>query len=258
MLENYNERNYNEYPETMAKFYDIVYAGIRDNVDKKFYVDRILSADGPVLEVGVGTGRLFLESLHKGADVYGIDISDNMLNVLKGKLNEHEHYRVTRADMRDFELNKKFKLIISPFRVFSHMYTIEDQLAALKCIKNHLDDDGVFIFDLFVPNPYMISKDIDEYIDFDGEYEKGKMLQRLASVKTDYINQTNHINMKLKWEDSNGLNIVDNKFSMRYYFRYELEHLIRESGMKIKNMYGDYNYSPLTNKSNDFVTECTK
>ena len=38
----------------------------------------------------------------------------------------------------------------------------------------------------------------------------------------------------------------------------ELEHLIKESGMKIKNMYGDYNYSPLTNKSNDFVTECTK
>lgn len=258
MLENYKERNYNEYPETVAKFYDIVYEKVRDAIDKKFYMDRILSADGPVLEVGVGTGRLFLESLNKGADIYGIDISDNMLNVLKSKLEEHEHYRVTRADMRDFDLDKKFKLIISPFRVFSHMYTIEDQLAALKCIKNHLDDDGIFIFDLFVPNPMMISKDMDNMLDFDGEYEPGKKLQRVVGIKTDYINQTNQISIQLKWEDDNGYNVVDNKFDMRYYFRYELEHLIKESGMKIKNMYGDYSYSPLTNKSNDFVTECTK
>lgn len=256
MLENYNERNYNEYPPTVAKFYDIVYADIRDSVDKKFYIDRILSANGPVLEVGVGTGRLFLDALNKDADIYGIDISDNMLNVLKTKLPKAEHYRVSRADMRDFNLSKKFKLIISPFRVFSHMYTVDDQLSALNCIKNHLDDDGVFIFDLFVPNPLMISKDNDGYIDFDGEYAPGKKLQRMASIKTDYINQTSHITINLQWEDDNGKNNIDNQFSMRYYFRYELEHLIKQSGMKIKNMYGDFNYSPLSNKSTDFVTEC--
>jgi len=257
-MENYIELNRNEYPGIVAGFYDIIYEKIRDKIDRKFYMDKILATDGPVLEVGCGSGRLLVSALDKGADIYGIDLSNNMLDVLRSKINEEQHYRVTQDDMRDFYLNKKFKLIYAPFRVFSHMYTVQDQLNALKCIKNHLADDGVFVFDLYVPNPLMIYKDTEENIDFDGEYEPGKNLRRIVSIKTDYINQINTIYTKFEVEDINEINVFDNRFNMRYYFRYELEHLIKLSGLKLKIMYGDYNYSPLSNISNDFVTECTK
>jgi len=257
-MENYIELNRNEYPGIVAGFYDVVYEKIRDKIDRKFYIDRILATEGPVLEVGCGSGRLLVEALEKGADIYGIDLSNNMLDVLRSKIKPEEQHRISQDDMRDFYLNKKFKLIYAPFRVFSHMYTVSDQLNALKCIKNHLDDDGVFIFDLYVPNPLMIYKDTDAYTDYDAEIEPGKTLRRIVSIKADYINQLNTIYTNFEVEDITGINSFENKFNMRYYFRYELEHLIKLSGLKLKNMYGDYNYSPLSNTSNDFVTECVK
>lgn len=87
-------RNKSEYPAFFARFYDTFYRHLRDAHDYRFYMNRILSAKGPVLEVGAGTGRFFKDALEKGADIYGIDISPAMIDVLKTKLPEKHHHRV--------------------------------------------------------------------------------------------------------------------------------------------------------------------
>jgi hypothetical protein len=54
------------YPDFVARFYDVVYAQVRDGVDNEFYLERMSAAGGPVLEIGVGAGRLFAEARRRG------------------------------------------------------------------------------------------------------------------------------------------------------------------------------------------------
>jgi len=67
-------RNSSEYPATIARFYDVIYAHLR-TVDRDFFLKKILGTKGPVLEIGVGTGRFFLDAVNDVADIYGIDDS---------------------------------------------------------------------------------------------------------------------------------------------------------------------------------------
>src|SRR5882672_6769703 len=110
------------YPEYVARFYDVVYAHVR-TTDHEFYKKKIAEARGPVLEIGVGTGRFFLEALHSGADIYGIDANLSMLEVLKNQLDSTHLFRVSNQTAETFSLDKKFDLIIAPFRVFAHLVT---------------------------------------------------------------------------------------------------------------------------------------
>ena len=75
-----------DYPEFVARFYDTVYAKLRDGVDNDYYLARIAASPGPVLEIGVGTGRLFCEALRRGADIEGLDISPSMIARARAKL----------------------------------------------------------------------------------------------------------------------------------------------------------------------------
>jgi len=68
---------------------------------------KILETDGLVLELGVGTGRIFMKALEKGADIYGIDISPSMVEKLKEKLDRKYHKRVfIQAVYKDFSMDR--------------------------------------------------------------------------------------------------------------------------------------------------------
>lgn len=84
-----------EYPENFARFYDLIYHELRDGLDNDFFLDEIKKTDGSVLEVGVGTDRLFLKALELGADIYGIDISKSMIRILSGKLRQKDRARIS-------------------------------------------------------------------------------------------------------------------------------------------------------------------
>ena len=190
-----------EYPDFFARFYDTIYDHVRDATYHQFFINKILRTNGPILEIGVGTGRLFRDALDKGADIYGIDISPSMLQVLKSKLPEQEHYRIQVQDICSMNLDRKFNLIIAPFRVFMHLIKVEDQLKALEKVYSHLNPGGVFIFDLFVPNLKMLHEGLDQQKDFEGEYEPGKKLIRYSSMQADLINQISHVTFKMVWDE---------------------------------------------------------
>jgi len=247
-----------EYPEFFARFYDVIYDKLRDKTDHNYFLHKIKQAKGPVLEVGVGTGRFFIDAFDKGADIYGIDISPSMIDVLKQKLNKKEHHRISVQNLCELNMDKKFDLIIAPFRVFMHIISVEDQLQALNKVHEHLVSGGQFIFDLFVPDLKLLLHGLDNVVDFEGEYEHGKKSKRITSMKADIINQLSHITYKFVWDQEGEGVSKEWKTDLRFFFRYELEHLINQSKLKPVNIFGDFEENNLNGESKEFIVICIK
>ncbi len=246
------------YPDYVARFYDVVYGQVRGAADKQYYVSKLLSCEGPALEVGVGTGRIFLEALRGGADVYGADVSAEMLAILRDKLEPHLHQRIMQCDLLAMDLGKRFDLIIAPFRVLSHVIDIHDQIKALNAVYNHLNPGGIFIFDLFVPSLKILLDGVPPTVDFDGEYSPGKRLRRITSATSDLITQISSVTMTFAWDDGGRQSSRQWSFPMRFFFRYELEHLIGRSNLTLKTLYGDFDESSLTSFSKEFLIHCVR
>jgi SAM-dependent methyltransferase len=246
------------YPGYVARFYDVVYRQVRDAADKSYYVNKLVSCKGSSLEVGAGTGRIFLEALDRGADVHGTDSSAEMLAVLRDKLDPRHHHRVHQSDLVDMELGKRFELIIAPFRVFSHIIDIDDQIRALHTVFDHLIPGGMFIFDLYVPNLKLLLDGLPPTVDFDGEHAPGKRLRRTNSATSDLLTQITSVSMRFDWEDEGQQNSREWTSPMRFFFRYELEHLIARSKLKLKAIYGDFSESALDSGSKEFIVHCIR
>ena len=116
-----------EYPKNFARFYDLIYHQIRDGVDNAFFLGEIKKTTGKILEIGVGTGRFFIDAINLGADIYGIDISESMINILKSKLDKSQLDRISIQNIIDFRFDFQFDLIIAPFRIIMHLSEKNDQ-----------------------------------------------------------------------------------------------------------------------------------
>jgi SAM-dependent methyltransferase len=246
------------YPDFFARFYDVIYNHLRNEADHDYFMNKFLKADGPVLEVGVGTGRFFIEALNKGANIYGIDFSPTMIDVLKKKLPEKEHFRIEIQNICNMQSEKKFYLIVAPFRVIMHLLTIEEQLKALNNMYFHLIPGGRFIFDLFVPNLKMLAEGVESMNDFTGEYEPGKKLQRFTTMHADPVNQISHVTFKFVWQEEGRELSRSWSTSLKFFFRHELEHLLFRSDFKDYKIFGDFAENDLAPESKEFVVICTR
>lgn len=244
------------YTESLVGFYDIIWERF-NRTDREFYLNEMNNSKGSILEIGTGTGRIFIHALEKGADIYGIDVSEVLQDYLKKRIDSKDHGRLKIADVRNFNFGKKFDLIIAPFRMFSHMLTVKDQLSALNCIHDHLTDKGRFIFDVFLPDLDRIRKGNGISLSDETEYVPGRMLQFFDASTPDYINQLQHVTFKYVWDEFDGKKEEVVEFPFRYFFRYELEHLIARSGMKLEKMYGDFEYGELCSDSKNLICVCS-
>lgn len=247
-----------KYPENFARFYDVIYHQMRDSVDNDFFQDEVRNSGGRILEIGVGTGRLFINSLWHGADIHGIDISEEMLRVLRRKLTPEHHHRISLQNMINFKMEHGFDLVIAPFRVFMHLLDKEDQISTLNNVYDHLKPGGKFIFDTFVPDLAMLLKGLRDFTDFEGEYEPGKKLKRTVSTVPDLMKQLINISFCIEWEEDGRVKKENWDLPIRYFFRYELEHLVERSKFRKYNLFGDYKRNTPVNGSKDFILECLK
>ncbi len=246
------------YPDTFARFYDLIYHQLRDTVDHGFFMQEVLNTRGKVLEVGTGTGRFFLDAIHHHADIYGIDISESMLDVLKDKLDTGLFHRISKQSILDFSFEDRFDLIIAPFRVFMHLLDKDDQIKALNNIHRHLHPGGRFIFDTFIPDLNQLIKGFEHHKDFEGEYETGKYVKRYVSTRPELITQIINITFTIEWDEDNKVHSEEWKIPLRYFFRYELEHLLARSDFRQYHIYGDFQRNELNETSREFLIECTR
>src|SRR5262245_24052186 len=111
--------------------YDLVLKDIPYGFD--FYTSLARQAEGPVLDIACGTGRILLPCLEAGVDIEGLDLYQGMLDRLRNKAaGLGLEQRLHLADMRDFHLRRKFALTMIPFNAFVHNLTTEDQIRTLK------------------------------------------------------------------------------------------------------------------------------
>jgi len=247
-----------EYPDFIARFYDVMYEKIRTGQDHMYYMNKIMASPGPVLEIGVGTGRFFLHALQKGADIYGVDISSEMLSVLKQNLRRRDFNRLYLQDAINLRIPLVFDLIIAPFRMFSHVLSIEDQLQFLSRVAEHLKPGGTFIMDVFVPDLQLIQEGLENVNDFEGEDKNGLKVKRTVTMTSNLIDQVSTVKMDIFWGDKHFDHHGSFEFDMRYFFRYELEHLIDRSPLNLHRIYGNFEEDELQIHSKEFLVVCNK
>lgn len=232
-----------------AVVYDLIYGEYKNDID--FYKREAKKIKGKVLEVACGTGRLYLEFLKEGVDVYGIDISGEMLGILKEKASRVGlRPKVYKADMRNFKINRKFNLILVPFRSFMHILTVDDQIKSLKNFKKHLAPKGKLILNFFFPKPELMVRKLGKVWKYDIKSEKEKFKVVGMYTLLDEINQIAKFNQSLFKRNKR---IWGNKFTMTYFYKREFELLLRLAGFNKYKAYGGFNYKPLKEKSQEMV-----
>ena len=193
---------YDEYA-FVAEFYDSgsPYAG-RTDVD--FFVEMARQSPSAVLEVGCGTGRVLIPTARAGIDIVGLDLSTRMLSICRDKLalepeSVQAKAHLVQEDMRRFDLGRKFGLATMPFRPFQHLTTVDDQLARLASIRNHLADGGRFILDVFNPTLSLLMD--DRYLEEDDEETEFTMadgrrvVRRGRTVSRDLFSQIQDVEL---------------------------------------------------------------
>ena len=241
-----------EYEAVHARWYDPTHATRRN--DAAFYRDLAREVGGPVLELGCGTGRVLLPIALDGLECTGLDGSPAMLDALRAK-QPPANLRLVVAPMQDFDLGPaRFRLVFSAFRPLQHLYTVEDQLACLACVRRHLAPHGVFAFDVFQPALARIALPEEPEYEEDRFAEGGDEIVRLASVRRDIARQTQDVTIRFeRRRDGRVVGSESEHFRMRWYYRYELEHLLARAGFAVAALYGDFDRRPFDRDATEMV-----
>jgi SAM-dependent methyltransferase len=238
-----------------AKYYDGAYQNNPNLNDVPFYLDLAQQCGGPVLEIACGTGRVLLEIARKGIEIWGIDLSVEQLSILDAKLRtEPESIRalvqITKADMRTFDLGRKFRLVTIPFRAMQHMYSIDDQIRAMNTAKKHLMPDGVLAFDVFCPDYSMLLQTSGEEM-FEVEWPAADDSRRVVRryfkrTRVDLVRQ--YFEGEFIFRTCEGEQVIAEErstFKMGYYTYPQLLLLFRHCGLEVVEEFGSFGREPV-------------
>lgn len=114
----------------------------------KEIINRENNTGNTILEMACGTGSLTGELLKLGYKVDGFDLSSDMLTIARDKLKNHKDYRLFNLDMTDFSMDKNYNVIICACDSMNYIIKEEDLLNSFKCVYDHLEPEGLFIFDI--------------------------------------------------------------------------------------------------------------
>ena len=123
-----------------------------------------LAGDGPVLELGIGTGRIALPLTATGVDVHGIDASQAMVDKMLAKPGGAD-IPVTIGDFSSFALDRQFSLVYVVFNTLFNLRTQDDQVRCFESVAEHLQPGGRFVIEAFVPDV--------------GRYERGQCVSAM-------------------------------------------------------------------------------
>lgn len=226
--------------------------------DGPYILELAKELGGTVLELGCGTGRVTIPLAENGVRVVGLDILPGMIDLAKQKANGLPIEWVV-ADVRSFQLRRKFCLVFESGSVFHHMLTRPDQEAYLARVREHLEDEGRLAFSLFFPKPRnLVSTDeVEEW--FTAEHPDGYEIKVSGIDKYDAFRQVKTETAYRRWTDASGKEMTQvAPLSLRYVFPQEMEALLYYNGFEIVEQYGDVDRSPVTDESRQIYYICRK
>ncbi|MGH2449307.1 MAG: class I SAM-dependent DNA methyltransferase [Chloroflexota bacterium] len=204
-----------------------------------------IAGGGPALELAVGTGRIALPLAARGARVDGIDLSAPMVARLRGKPGG-DRIAVTIGDFADVPVSGMYRLIYLVYNTLFNLLTQDDQVRCFQNVAAHLDDDGSFVVEAFVPTFLARLRD-DQYVDAESV---GVDEVRLDVARHDPVTQRlEESHVHLSHEGARLYPIVT-----RYAWPSELDLMGRIAGLRLKERWGGWNAEPFTSSSRSHVS----
>ncbi|MBE7491807.1 MAG: class I SAM-dependent methyltransferase [Planctomycetes bacterium] len=231
--------------------YDLFSTGVPGDTG---YFARLAAGAGRVLELACGTGRTLIPMARAGAKVTGIELAPDMFKACRDKVAAaglERKVTLHRGDMRRFALKQTFPLVVIPYRAFQHLLDVRDQRACLECCREHLTRQGRLVINLFDPNLNILAANLTHH---------GSAARNVGSVKTpdggritalatrvpcpeeqyvveDWVFEKFDRQGNSQWRKSRV-------FSLRYFFRYEMEHLFELCGLRVEKLEGGFQGQP--------------
>ena len=223
----------------------------------KFFLKQTKKFGGPVLELACGTGLITIPIAKEGMSVVGLDFSDLMLEHARNKSKEQNlEIDWIKEDMMNFSLNKKFSSIIMPGLAMNWILDNKNIEKCLLCVKNHLNNEGRFIFDVFNPHLGVLLRDPSiKYPEYEYPNPNGEGIVEVSG--------THNYDKKSQVSDVKTYYFIENeefvkKIKLRMLFPQELDALLYYNGFSIDYKYGSYNEQPFTSDSSNQIVVCHK
>ncbi len=213
--------------DTIAELYDPWSASVVEDV--AFYLEEARWAGGPVLELGVGTGRIAVPIAADGTRVIGVDSSRAMLDVCARRAalaGVQLDLRV--GDLREPPVMERVPLVICPFRSLLHMHTDEDRRRVLASAHELLLPNGRFVFDVFTPAADDIAETHGRWLEREpGIFEHAVWDESARTLTLTVRDEERETTMALAWLSPD-----------------EWRALLEGSGFEIEACYGWFDRSP--------------
>lgn len=228
----------------LAAFYDL---DVGLAADVAFYRGLARRTGGPILELACGTGRVAVPLARDGHRVVGLDTSGAMLERAKRRAETARvSVELVSGDMRDFALPEAFALVLIPAASFLILPPAE-RPACLARAREHLAGDGLFVLDVFQPDPEVIAgkqgQVVHEWTKRDPE--TGHVVTKTSSSDAD----VEGVDFSFVYDEIDAAGIV-RRFRggtrLHYAYRRELELLLGASGFALQSLYGDYELGPVS------------
>jgi ubiquinone/menaquinone biosynthesis C-methylase UbiE len=207
--------------------------------DIAFNVELAREANGPVVELAVGTGRVAIPVARAtGRPVLGIDSSAAMLEQARARADEAGvDLDLHEGDMRDLTLAEPAALIYCPFRSLLHLPTWADRRGTFERVSASLQPGGRFAWNAF-PCDHRVAARLD-----------GVHQQQPVPHTVRYAVGDNRIDIHL---DGGGTS------SLWWATKNEWLGLIDVAGLELEALYGSFDRQPLTEESREYVFVATR
>ena len=203
-----------------------------------------LAAGGPVLELGIGTGRVALPLAGRGIAVQGIDSSRKMIDILRSKPSGQD-LDVQLGDFAVDVVPGQFKLVFVVFNTLFVLRTQEAQVQCFRTVAKMLSADGCFVVEAFVP-------DLTRYTNNQSlvTSEIGVDRLRIDASVLDSVQQVIRAQQLVVTEQGVRLYPVE----LRYVWPSEMDLMARVAGLELADRWSDWKHAPFTASSTKHVS----
>jgi SAM-dependent methyltransferase len=206
--------------------------------DVPFYVELAREAAEPIVELGVGTGRVAIPIAREtGKRVVGIDRSPAMLAVGRERAGDLP-VEFREGDFREFTVDAPVELVICPFRALMHAETWTDKRRVLERAAAALKPGGRFAWNAFVFSPFVAAANHGQ------RSERGDGLwEEVRHVPAD-----NRIDLTRGRGDR-----AEGTVRLWWATRSEWDGLVEAAGLEVEALYGWFDRRPFDEDSREFV-----
>ena len=215
--------------DSIAALYDPWSRSVTEDVD--FYVAQARKAGSPVVELGVGTGRIAVPIARAGVQVIGIDDSEGMLALCRARAEDagvSDLVELRLGDLRRPPVPERVRLVTCPFRALLHLASDGERLGALRAVYLLLEPGGRFVFDVFAPS----MEDVEE--------TNGRWLEREPGIweRADWDLQRRVLTLAVRGESG------ETAMQLAWRSPEEWRALLERAGFEVEAMYGWFDLRP--------------